>query len=180
MLLFHIHLELSTCWHSTARKHFHFQTPPENPSVQTHVVLLHQAPLYSDPKGAIQIRYYYYYHYYAPLLSTKSSHCRDHRKVPKCPDIISANSQLYSYSRGLIMSTMQRFVLWLVVALYDTVWSVDRRRPRRMVVAIMYSLFIVLWVYRVYAVRPAKCNSSKWVNLTRVAVADKSRFHFAF
>jgi len=35
-----IHLELSTCWHSTVRKHSHFQTPLENPSIQTHLVLL--------------------------------------------------------------------------------------------------------------------------------------------
>jgi len=36
-----IHLELCTCWHSTVRKHSHFQTPPENPSVQTNLVLLY-------------------------------------------------------------------------------------------------------------------------------------------
>jgi len=43
-----IHLEFSTCWHSTVQKHSHFQTPLENPSIQTHLVLpvLHQAPLY--------------------------------------------------------------------------------------------------------------------------------------
>jgi len=35
-----IHLKLSTCWHSTVRKHSHFKTPFENPSVQTHFVLL--------------------------------------------------------------------------------------------------------------------------------------------
>jgi len=35
-----IHLELSTCWHSNVRKHSHFQTSLENPSIQTHLVLL--------------------------------------------------------------------------------------------------------------------------------------------
>ena len=35
-----INLELSTCWHLTVRKPSHFQTPLENPSVQTHLVLL--------------------------------------------------------------------------------------------------------------------------------------------
>ena len=34
-----IHLELSTCWDSTMRKHSHFKTPLENPSIQTHLVL---------------------------------------------------------------------------------------------------------------------------------------------
>jgi len=32
-----IHLELCTCWHSTVRKHSHFQTSLENPSIQTHL-----------------------------------------------------------------------------------------------------------------------------------------------
>ena len=44
-----IHLELSTCWHLTVRKHSHFQTPLENPSIQTHSLsppVLHRAPLY--------------------------------------------------------------------------------------------------------------------------------------
>jgi len=58
-----IHLELSTCWHSTVRKHFHFQTSLENPSIQTHLVLLccTKRLCIFGPKGAIQIRYYYYY-----------------------------------------------------------------------------------------------------------------------
>jgi len=57
---------LYTCWHSTVRKHSHFQTPLENPSVQTHLVLLcclkHLCVF--GPKGAIRIRYYYYYYLY--------------------------------------------------------------------------------------------------------------------
>jgi len=61
-----IHLEVSTCWDSTVRKHSHFQTPLENPSIQTHLVLLccikHLCIF--GPKGAIQIHYYYYYYYY--------------------------------------------------------------------------------------------------------------------
>jgi len=59
-----IHLELSTCWHSTVRKHSHFQTPLENPSIQTHLVLLCciKRLCIFGPKGAIQIRYYYYYY----------------------------------------------------------------------------------------------------------------------
>ena len=32
-----IHLELSTCWDSTVRKHSHFQTLLENQSIQTHL-----------------------------------------------------------------------------------------------------------------------------------------------
>jgi len=58
-----IHLELSTCWHSTVRKHSHFQMPLENPSIQTHLVLLCciKRLCIFGPKGAIQIRYYYYY-----------------------------------------------------------------------------------------------------------------------
>jgi len=57
-----IHLELSTCWHPTVRKHSHFQTPLENPSIQTHLVLLCciKRLCIFGPKGAIQIRYYYY------------------------------------------------------------------------------------------------------------------------
>jgi len=53
-----IHLELPTCWHSTVRKHSHFQTPFENPSIQTHLVLLCciKRLCIFGPKGAIQIR----------------------------------------------------------------------------------------------------------------------------
>ena len=44
----------------------HFQTPLENPSIQTHLVLLccikHLCIF--GTKGAIQIYYYYYYYYY--------------------------------------------------------------------------------------------------------------------
>ena len=56
-----IHLELSTFWHSTVRKHSHFQTPLENPSVQTHLVHLCciKRLCIFGPKGAIQIHYYY-------------------------------------------------------------------------------------------------------------------------
>ena len=48
------------------RKHSHFQTPLENPSIQTHLVLLCciKRLCIFGPKGAIQIRYYYYYYYY--------------------------------------------------------------------------------------------------------------------
>jgi len=48
------------------RKHSHFQTPVENPSIQTHLVLLCCIKRFRifGPKGAIQIRYYYYYYYY--------------------------------------------------------------------------------------------------------------------
>jgi len=55
-----IHLELSTCCHSTVRKHSHFQMPLENPSIQTHLVLLCYIKRLCifGPKGAIQIRYY--------------------------------------------------------------------------------------------------------------------------
>ena len=53
-----IHLELSTCWHSTVRKHYHFQTPLENPSIQTHLVLLCciKRLCIFGPKGTIHIR----------------------------------------------------------------------------------------------------------------------------
>ena len=63
-----IHLELSTCWDSTVRKHSHFQTSLENPFIQTHLVLLCciKRLCIFGPKGAIQIRYYYYYYYYYP------------------------------------------------------------------------------------------------------------------
>ena len=40
-----IHLELSNCWHSTVWKHSDFQTPLENPSVQTRVAFFVTAPL---------------------------------------------------------------------------------------------------------------------------------------
>ena len=46
-----IHLELSTCWHSTVRKHSHFQTPLENPSIQTQWVLLWSTSVSSDLKA---------------------------------------------------------------------------------------------------------------------------------
>ena len=65
LLLQSIHLELSNCCYPTVRKHSHFQTPLENPSVQTHLVLLcciNRLCIFR-PKGAIQIRYYYYYYY---------------------------------------------------------------------------------------------------------------------
>jgi len=57
-----IHMELTTCWHSTVRKHSHFQMPHENPSVQTHLVLLCclKRLCIFGLKGTIQIRYYYY------------------------------------------------------------------------------------------------------------------------
>ena len=45
------------------RKHSHFQTPLENPSIQTHLVIpccIKRLCIFG-PKGAIQIRYYYYY-----------------------------------------------------------------------------------------------------------------------
>ena len=56
-----IHLELSTCWHSTVRKHSHFQTSLEDPSIQTHLVLLCciKRLCIFGPKGDIQIRYYF-------------------------------------------------------------------------------------------------------------------------
>ena len=55
-----------TCWHQTVRKHFHFQIPVENSSVQTHLILLCclKCLCIFGPIGAIQIRYYYYYYYY--------------------------------------------------------------------------------------------------------------------
>jgi len=57
-----IHMEHSTCWHSTVRKHSHFQTSLENPSIQTYLVILccikHLCIF--GLKGAIQIRHYYY------------------------------------------------------------------------------------------------------------------------
>jgi len=61
-----IHLELSTCWHSTVWKHSHFQIPLENPSIQTHLVLLCciKRLCIFGPKGAIQIRNYFYYYFY--------------------------------------------------------------------------------------------------------------------
>ena len=61
-----IHLELSTCWDSTVWKHSHFQTPLENPSMQTHLVLLCciKRLCIFGPKGVIPIRYYYYYYFF--------------------------------------------------------------------------------------------------------------------
>jgi len=55
-----IHLELSTCWHSTVWKHSHFQTPLENRSVQIHLVLLccHKHLCIFRHEGAIKMRYY--------------------------------------------------------------------------------------------------------------------------
>jgi len=46
------------------RKHSHFQTPLENSSIQTHLVLMCciKRLCIFGPKGAIQIRYYYYYY----------------------------------------------------------------------------------------------------------------------
>jgi len=50
-------------------KHSHFQTSLENPSIQTHLVLLCciKRLCIFGPKGAIQIRYYYYYYYSFPF-----------------------------------------------------------------------------------------------------------------
>jgi len=67
-----IHLELSTCWHSTLRKHSHFQTPLENPSVQSHLVLLcfHERLCIFGPMGTIEMHYYYYYNFSSVLSNT--------------------------------------------------------------------------------------------------------------
>jgi len=45
------------------QNHSHFQMPPENPSIQTHLVLLYciKRLCIFGPKGAIESRYYYYY-----------------------------------------------------------------------------------------------------------------------
>jgi len=50
----------------TVQKQSHFQTPLENPSVQTHLVLLCfiERLCIFGLKSAIHIRYYYYYYYY--------------------------------------------------------------------------------------------------------------------
>jgi len=77
-----IHLELSTCWHLTVRKYSHFQTPLENPSVQSHLVLmccLKRLCIFR-PKDTMQIHYYYYYESYCPsllsaLLVTRLGYC---------------------------------------------------------------------------------------------------------
>ena len=62
---------------SAVRKHSHFQTPleVENPSVQTHLVLLCciKRLCILGPKGAIHIRYYYYYYYYYYYKQTQIS-----------------------------------------------------------------------------------------------------------
>ena len=46
----------------------------ENPSIQTHLVLLccTKRLCIFGPKGAIQIHYYYYYYYYYPLRTVVS------------------------------------------------------------------------------------------------------------
>jgi len=63
LLLLHPPRTLYTCWDSTVRKYSHYQTPLENPSIQTHLVLLccNKRLCIFGPNGAIQIRYYYYY-----------------------------------------------------------------------------------------------------------------------
>jgi len=68
-------LELTTCWDSTVRKRSQFQMPLENPSVQTHLVLLCciKCLCFFGPKDAIQIRYYYYYYYFTPHIVLKSN-----------------------------------------------------------------------------------------------------------
>ena len=70
-----IHLELSTCWHSTLQKHSHFQTPLENPSVQSHLVLLcfHERLCIFGPMGTIEMHYYYYYNF-SSVLSNICTH----------------------------------------------------------------------------------------------------------
>jgi len=91
------------------QKHSHFQTPPENPSIQTHLVLLCCIKrLYIfGPKGAIQIRYYYYYHYYYTLLHeitqvTKYS-VEQNNKLIKLATNSNARSAKASNSIGLLM-----------------------------------------------------------------------------
>ena len=71
-----IHLVISTCWHSTVRKHSHFQTPLEDPSIRTHLVLLCciKRLCIFGLKGTIQIRYYYYYYYYTVNSSSTASY----------------------------------------------------------------------------------------------------------
>ena len=63
--LLHLSGTLYTCWHSTVQEHSYFQMSLDNPSVQTHLVLLCciKRLCIFGPKGAIQIRYYYYYYY---------------------------------------------------------------------------------------------------------------------
>ena len=70
-----IQLERSTCWHSTVRKHSHFQTPPENPSVQTHLVLPYciKRLCIIVPKGAIQIRYLTFFNLPRPTAATATT-----------------------------------------------------------------------------------------------------------
>jgi len=80
-----IHLELSTCWHSTVRKHSHFQTSLKNPSIQTHLVLLccTKRLCIFGPKGAIQIRYYYYLLYVKCLVVCIKERMPMDRKTPQ-------------------------------------------------------------------------------------------------
>ena len=69
-----IHLELSTCSHSTVRKHSHFQTPLENPSIQTHLVLCCIKRLcIFGPKRAIQIRYLTFFNLPRPATATAAT-----------------------------------------------------------------------------------------------------------
>ena len=68
LFLLLLHPPGTICWYSTVQKHCHFQTPLENPSVQTHLVLLCcEAPLYFRTWRRCTNRYYYlvlYYSYY--------------------------------------------------------------------------------------------------------------------
>ena len=94
-----IHLELYTCWDSTVRKHSHFQTPLENPSIQTHLVLLccSKCLCILGPKGAIQICYYYYYYYYYWLTTvTFTFACKHIMQVTACIKIDQNSCGSYS------------------------------------------------------------------------------------
>jgi len=79
-----IHLELSTCWHSTVRKHSHFQMPLENPSIQTHIVLLCciKRLCIFGPKGTIQIRYYYYFCKLSQKSRSREGQNRSQKSIP--------------------------------------------------------------------------------------------------
>ena len=105
-----IHLELSTCWHSTVRKHSHFQTPLENPSIQTHLELLCciKRLCIFGPKCAIQIRYYYYYYYY-----DVRDACAGHKRPARC-----LRQMGHQYTKPAISKSIYvEFLMYCVLAL---------------------------------------------------------------
>ena len=123
------------------RKHSHFQTSLENPSIQTHLVLLCciKRLCIFEPKGGIQIRYYYYYYLFSLTRILLSHNKRCCQPVPLClqshthssqsqQTLLSASAALSSVSHAFFSVTAHALIsasVALPMALYKYVHDYD-------------------------------------------------------